>query len=684
MIRYLLTILPLLSSAATAGVVVKGLPNLSENDKREVFRTLIKRKHDLEKSDEINADLKKSLPGKNVEAYWVPDTLYQTVQAYFDVEGIGDYHEGMIKHLKSGTTPQVWKKMKEEKAFLMHGTFPTRLEDFENSTPSIVKDWARFNEEIDKRLKQFGYSVNNPHTVLDRIIEEGDKFNRLEKRITPSDLRKQKEHLKKNVNFLKHALTVEVEAHKAGKLLLWRYAQALPNNIPDLPYEIKPGDIHVTLKSPLKFHAAVADRISYANRLLEGYFGDGVISEQPYSRFTAPACTFSFLANDLSIMGKGQKIKDAIVYSLAVNPEELHDLYEKSYLYYPRAHMPQHSGLYGAGEAFHASWLLNTQDPENTKKWLSLMSSDALQVHYINNAIQEDFKGNADTARLKKIYADFLELTSKQSLVKRLGIEWTPNVQSVQDQGNGAFKITTKMNQNADYQAESKRIPVTPGQKIAVKYKVNVIDGVISLGFLKTNRGGWYGKELILDKVGLHEGIYECEVPEGEKLTSLVLRDYHLPNNPGNSTFVVQDLDILEEANAKTSFVERLDMKWTPNVQSREDQGNGAIKVKTKANQSADYQAESKRINVTPGHKIRVKYKLNVMKGVISLGFLNTNRNGWYGNELLLKEGSHEGVYESEVPPGEKVTSLVLRDYHLPDNPGDSTFVVEDLEFDDK
>lgn len=113
----------------------------------------------------------------------------------------------------------------------------------------------------------------------------------------------------------------------------------------------------------------------------------------------------------------------------------------------------------------------------------------------------------------------------------------------------------------------------------------------------------------------------------------------------------------------------------------------GAIKVKTDNNKLASYQLEGKRFDVKPGDTIKIPYQIAVENGgKISLGLLNTARRGWYPmkgvpskHELILGPGLHTGTYETLVPEGESLASLVIRNYHL-SKPGQSIFTINNLE----
>jgi hypothetical protein len=106
-------------------------------------------------------------------------------------------------------------------------------------------------------------------------------------------------------------------------------------------------------------------------------------------------------------------------------------------------------------------------------------------------------------------------------------------------------------------------------------------------------------------------------------------------------------------------------------------------RVRTKPDNYAHYQLVSDTIQVKPGQAVKVSYKITVdPEGVMSIGFLNTARNGWYGDEIILKEGTHSGTLDRVVPDGDTETSIVFRNYHL-DKVGQTTFTIEALQFGD-
>jgi hypothetical protein len=113
-------------------------------------------------------------------------------------------------------------------------------------------------------------------------------------------------------------------------------------------------------------------------------------------------------------------------------------------------------------------------------------------------------------------------------------LKWKKGTAQEYKENNGTLTITTDNNANATYQAETQREKVTPGQKFTIPYEITVEkDGKISFGVLNTQRNSWIDKEVILLTPGLHKGIKEVIIPQGETEISLVLRNYHLTSNGG-------------------------------------------------------------------------------------------------------------------------------------------------------
>jgi hypothetical protein len=111
------------------------------------------------------------------------------------------------------------------------------------------------------------------------------------------------------------------------------------------------------------------------------------------------------------------------------------------------------------------------------------------------------------------------------------------------------------------------------------------------------------------------------------------------------------------------------------------EQLRGGTQVTTDFNKDASYILISQKMPVKSGEKLNLSYKITVAAGgMMSVGFLNTAGNGWYGEELVLKPGTHSGTLERVVPEGEKETTLVFRNYHL-QNPGQTIFTIEKLQF---
>jgi len=414
-----------LINAASAAIVVNNLDKLQEKDQETVYRVLIKRQHDVENPVAIEEELTKILPGKNLKPVWLPDTLYQVAQSYLDVEGMNNSLWGATKH--TNTIPQLWKKLKQKGPEVLkedefkYFSYPNTFPELKKAYPLIVRDWARFNNRLTANLKLYKYDSDGPQVFLSNIIEFGEKFQQVnEARCKHIDFRVHNKHLRVNEAFLRHAIQVEEDAHKAGKLLLWRYSHPLPGNIPDSPFAMD-TDLTQTLKFQLQYFEMIGDRFSYSARLLEGFFGDGRIDESPYFRGSAPACTFSFLANDVASKKLGHKIPNAFVYSLAIDPAKVKELQDKLYLFYPRETMPEHFGIYGSGESFHPSWMMEYEDKNCVESWLELMQSNALQVHYANGTFQTDYKNNPEALRLRKVYNQFYTTAKAQNVIPMSG-----------------------------------------------------------------------------------------------------------------------------------------------------------------------------------------------------------------------------------------------------------------------
>lgn len=404
----------LMTTSASAAVIVNGIDALSDQEKDQVFSILINPKHDAENVGLIDIDLKAALPTKNLNPYWVPDTLYQVIQSYFDVEGLKSKNgsDGAYFAKQADIDPKVWKKEKETGIF-NKSQYPTNLEEHKAFYPFVVNHWARLNNVAHRELELANFQTQGAQHALSKIFETAPQYQKKHEArgYSFNKWHEHTSHLKKNEAFLNHALRVEEQTHTEGKLLLWRYAQPLAGNIPDLPFKIEKNDLDRTLNSPLEYYEMTVPRISYGSRLLEGFFGDGSIYGAPYSRIGASACTFSFVANDVEAKRKGHNIPNPIVYSLALSPEKIKELNNNLYLYHPREAMPQHIGIYGTNEGFHPGWLLDYQSKESTLAWLELMQGDDLQVHLINGNLQGNPKNNQEVQKLRTIYNRFFNKT---------------------------------------------------------------------------------------------------------------------------------------------------------------------------------------------------------------------------------------------------------------------------------
>lgn len=400
----------LMSTPASAAIVVKGLDALSIEEQDQVFGTLIKPKHDVENIEKIQTDLAILLPGKVLTAYWLPDTLYQVIQSFYDIGGV----DGRGNHQAKQTTNLNPKYVKTHGHF-KHPNYPTTLEEHIACSPDVIHHWVRVNTNVFEKLEAANFQTVGFQGVLTKILREGPlhQNGRDGRRGVLRDPIKQTSYLGKNTELLKQALKVEIKAHEEEKILFWRFSNPLADNIPDLPFTVQGNSLTNTLAAPLEYfsdlYTASCPRVSYGARLLDAFFGDGEISETPYSRDDIPSCTFSFVANAEALLAKGQHAPLPIVYSLALTPEKVKELQDKFYLYYPRIAMPQNLGLYGTDEAFHPSWLQDNQDQQVVETWLELMQSDALQVHYSQGILHEDVKHNAEAQRWRGIYEKFLQ-----------------------------------------------------------------------------------------------------------------------------------------------------------------------------------------------------------------------------------------------------------------------------------
>ncbi len=248
--------------------------------------------------------------------------------------------------------------------------------------------------------------------------------------------------------------------------------------------------------------------------------------------------------------------------------------------------------------------------------------------------------------------------------------------QSITRDQNG-ITVLTDHNNAASYQLQTDPIPVEGDSELRIHYRVTVQPGGrIALGLLNTQQNGWFGPEVIFEP-GVHEGIFERDIPSADTLTRLVVRNYHL-GNPGQSHFTIHNMRIEKEAVTLKALKPQFQSAHM--AQSIALDLNG-LHILTNTNKEANYQVQSDPIQVIPETKIRIQYNIHVENGGrISMGLLNTQQNGWYGDELILGPGDYNDVYERIVPLGEALTRLVFRNYHLGE-PGQSKFTIKSIKF---
>jgi hypothetical protein len=175
-------------------------------------------------------------------------------------------------------------------------------------------------------------------------------------------------------------------------------------------------------------------------------------------------------------------------------------------------------------------------------------------------------------------------------------------------------------------------------------------------------------------------------VPEGETTASLILRNYCLDNNggPGQSIFIVKNVKMAIQDNDLLLPMQTVKFEPTNNPIFFNKNYYTRLKITTDHNNLASYQAISSSYSVTPGQRLEVNYDFDVEQGIISLGALNTQRNGWFltdkgdQSELICSQGQHKGKITWVVPAGEKTASFVLRNYFLDSN-GQSIFKVKNV-----
>jgi hypothetical protein len=203
-------------------------------------------------------------------------------------------------------------------------------------------------------------------------------------------------------------------------------------------------------------------------------------------------------------------------------------------------------------------------------------------------------------------------------------------------------------------------------------------------GWLNTGKDGWYvgqnaSGELeaeVVFSTGNHAVSFDRIVPEGEKETELVLRNYHL-GTPGQTTFTLKRIQMRiekpsngEEGKAPiTNVLKSVKFESTRAALNFIEGTDGSYSLTTN-NDIATRLATTQRLRVNPGDKLSVEGDLEI-KGddLMCLGWLNTARQGYYSKKnssgqnedrILLKAGQSTICFDRTVPEGETETSLVL------------------------
>jgi TPR repeat protein len=229
---------------------------------------------------------------------------------------------------------------------------------------------------------------------------------------------------------------------------------------------------------------------------------------------------------------------------------------------------------------------------------------------------------------------------------------------------NGIIGITTDNNVKATYQARTIPVKITPGNKYNMRYEIELESGKMSVGALNTKGNNWL-EEIIFLNPGFYSGVKEIVIPKDETETSLVLRNYHLSSNggAGESKFTVR-LG-LEEVLKSIPLTFKKGKAEQFNVKN-----DGILEVTTDINASATYQVITNPIKVTPGEIFNLSSTVNLERGKMSLGILNTKGDNWLKEVIHLTSGSHADATQIVIPEGETQIWLVLRNYHLLSNGG--------------
>ena len=416
---------------ASAGIIIPNLDQLSPQEQEGALRFLISPKHYSEKENILKADFRTAFPGKNIDtAYWVPDTLLQTVETFLTT-GLFDNGNIYIKHLKHAS--RHWKRFMElhnsrrtTERRLNRFKYPNTVEKLKIEYKTLLSDWVKINRVTHQFLNEANFRIEGSQPTLTKILHKRpiSHLSRGLDNIIGVEKEKTK-YLKDNESLLRNVIQMEEKAHREGKLLLWRYVNLLPGRIPDLPFMMH-GNLNSTLQKPLTYRKSNVSKggISYAQRFLDGYIGDGWVFGKPFCSMTVPGCTFSFMANDTAIRQKGLPVENSILYSLALTSNELNTLNNKRFLYYPKDAMPSFMGIYGTEEGFHPHWTVENlegspqpYDKASVEAWLKIMASDTLQLHFIDGQWKHHSVNNPDLLRIRRIYEQFYNKAASQSTI---------------------------------------------------------------------------------------------------------------------------------------------------------------------------------------------------------------------------------------------------------------------------
>ena len=431
MVRFLFVFFLFFITTASAGIIIPNLDQLSPQEQEGALRFLISPKHYSEKENVLKADFRAAFPGKNIDtAYWVPDTLLQTVETFLTT-GLFDNGNVYIKHLKHAS--RHWKRYMEldtsgraAERRLNRFKYPNTVEKIKNEYKTLLSDWVKINRVTHRFLEEANFHTEGSQPTLTKILRKHPISHLSRGLANIIGVEKEKtKYLKDNESLLRNVIQMEEKAHREGKLLLWRYVNLLPGRIPDLPFMMH-GNLNSTLQKPLTYRKSNVSKggISYAQRFLDGYIGDGWVFGKPFCSMTVPGCTFSFMANDTAMRQKGLPVENAMLYSVALTSDELNTLNNKRFLYYPKDAMPSFMGIYGTEEGFHPHWTVENlegspqpYDKASVEAWLKIMASDALQLHFIDGQWKDHSVNNPDLLRIRRIYEQFYNKATSQSTI---------------------------------------------------------------------------------------------------------------------------------------------------------------------------------------------------------------------------------------------------------------------------